>query len=171
MCADNVSAAARGPVVEGLLNGLSADPFVFVGPMPRFLIPYREEYDECRALLNEVRAQLYADTLPFEPDRKFYSPLGFGCNFLSNAAVVTVALALDSDNAREQASLNALLTRERDGVKPEASAERLADRLMEFSSVVPERLGAGGVPLITYDAYDAVHCFNEVRRTLAPGAG
>ncbi len=166
MCDEGIVGAEREAVAEGLLNGLSADPWAFTGTIPKVLSDNRAEYDECRDLLDRYRAQLLKDLEPLQPSKKTYSPLGFGANFLSNAAVATVVIALGNANARQQATLNALFTRERAGVLPEESAERLALGLMQFSSAEPERLGAAGAPLIVYDPYDAVYWFNEVRRTL-----
>ena len=83
----------------------------------------------------------------------------------------SVMIALGNEGPNPQPSLNALFTRERAGVALEEPTLRLAERQMEFSSAEPERLGAGGAPLIVYDAFDAVHCFNTAIRALRPPSG
>jgi hypothetical protein len=166
ICVEGIQGSDREVVVEGLLNGLAADPWAFTGSMPSCLSENRAEYDECRELLTAYRGELLSDLERHQPSGTGYSPLGFSCSFLSNAAVVIVAIAMRGANAREQASLNSLFTRGRAGVTPELSAEVLAERMMRFSSEEPERLGWGGAPLIVHDERDAIQWFNTVRRTL-----
>jgi hypothetical protein len=161
-----VTGVARERIVEGLLNGLSADPWAFTGKAPACLGACGAEHGEVRDLIARHRTHLLADFERHQPTAKAYSPLGFGCNFLSNAVVAAVAIALAGASARSQPSLNALFTREPAGAAPAESAEHLASRLTTFSSAEPERLGAGGAPLIVYDPYDAVHGFNTVIRTV-----
>lgn len=159
--------AARDDVVEGLLNGLSPDPWAFTGATPACLRDCRADHEEARALLARHRAHLGAEFERQRPSPSAYSPLGLGCNFLSNAVVAAVAVALGEPRAGAQPSLNALFTREHEGVAPDAAAAAFARRLMAFSSAEPERLGAGGAPLIVYDPYDAVHGYNSVMRGTA----
>jgi hypothetical protein len=165
---EEIRGTERDCVVEGLLGGLSADPWAFTGTLPACLEHCRAEHDEFRERLSRYGPHLLTEFERHQPSTGAYSPLGFACNFLSNAAVATVAISLADASARPQPSLNALFTRERAGASPEESARRLAERLMEYSSAEPQRLGAGGAPLIVYDPYDAIHCFNTAIRTLRP---
>jgi hypothetical protein len=158
---------ARERVVEGLLNGMSADPWAFTEKIPSFLSAFQAEHDEFRTLLGRHRDTLLAEFTLRAPDAKTYSPLAFSCNFLSNAAVARVVVALADARAGDgYASLNALFARERPGASTDGAAERLARDLMEYSVGSPERLGDGGAPLIVFDPYDAIGCFNAAMRTI-----
>ena len=159
--------ARRERVVEGLLNGLSADPWAFVGKAPAFLRALQPEHDEFRDLLAASRAELLKEFEGFRPDSALYSPLAFAANFLSNAAVAMVVVALRDDEPHP--SLDALMTRERTGVPPAASAQRLAQKLMDYSVENAGRAGAGAAPLIVVDQYEAAHCFNNVVRVVHGG--
>ncbi|MFI5309762.1 MAG: hypothetical protein ACHQQ3_00900 [Gemmatimonadales bacterium] len=159
---EGIQGAEREHLVAGLLNGLSADPWAFAGMPPACLERQRAAHEEFRKRFTRCRTPLLADLAGQAPSPKAYTPLGFSCNFFSNAVVAAVVVALAGDGGQPQPSLNALLARDGDGV----SAERLATRLMAYASAEPERLGARGAPLIAYDPYDAVHCFNNVMRTL-----
>jgi hypothetical protein len=166
--ASPTSPASRSAIAEGLLNALAADPWAFTGSLPPCMAGLGDDHAECRTLLARHRDRLMEDFIPHEPSLTPYSPLAFSCSFLSNAAVATVAIAMHggADRARQQPSLNALFAREREGGGPHESTGHFAERLMEFSSASPDRLGAGGVPVIVNDKYDAVYWYNEVRRTL-----
>lgn len=155
-------AAARVGVVGALLDGLSADPWAFTGKLPSCLSGHQALHDELRASLMRHRGELLTEFGEIKPGGKTFSPMGVGCNFLSNAAVAIAAITV-SDDARYP-SLNALFSRERPG--DQGTAESLARRLMEYASD-PARLGAGGAPLIVYDPYDSVHYYNTVVRTLS----
>jgi hypothetical protein len=134
--------------------------------MPACLSQDSVEYDECRALLARHRDELLADMERHEPRTDRFSPLAFSCNFLSNAAVATVAIALQSDDVRRQASLNALFTSAAADDGTAKAAADLAEALMAYSASEPERLGWRGAPLIVHDKHDAVHWHTQVRRTL-----
>ena len=162
MPAEPVDDAARDRVVEGLLNGLSADPWAFVEKTPPCLRVLRAEHDEFRALLGARRADLLRDFESQRPSPSSFSPLAFATNFLSNAAVAAVMVALTDEELLP--SLDALLTREHGGASPAGAAERLARKLMDYSVANVERPGGRGAPLIVLDPYDAAHCFNAVMR-------
>ena len=161
--ASGVHSPQRKRVVEALLDGLSADPWVFTGKAPAFLAAHLAVHTELRESLARHRDDLLAEFEQIMPSTKAYSPMGLGCNFLSNAAVATAAVALDDDTRFP--SLNALFTRERADAPVPGPTEQFALRLMQYASD-PTRLGAGGAPLIVYDPYDSVHYYNTVVRTL-----
>jgi hypothetical protein len=165
LCANREYGTARDVAVEALLNGFAADPWAFTGKIPACLSDCVAEYDDCRRLIEEHRSELLNDFAAHEPRAGVYSPLAFSCNFLSNAAVAAVAIAVGGGEAAKQASLNALFSRAR--MRDGAAPEELAERLMEFSSSSPERLGWRGAPLIVHDFRDAVHWYNTVRRTIS----
>ena len=148
-------------VAEGLLGGLSADPWAFIGKAPAFLRGLQAEHDEFRDLLGAKKADLLRDFEALRPDAAAYSPLSFATNFLSNAAVAMVVVALRDDE--RYPPLDALLSGER-GVAE--SAERLATKLMEYSVANAEQLAGRGAPLVVLDRFDGAHSFNAVVRVL-----
>jgi hypothetical protein len=149
---------ARARIAEAMMDGLSADPWAFTGKMPAFLAAVQAEHTELRELFAAKRDELLADFSRQQPDGTNYSPLGFGCNFLSNALVAGVVLALRGE---KHPSFNVLFERgERGG-----DADRLARALMEYSST-PERLGAGGAPLIVLEEREGVGAYNTLMRSI-----
>lgn len=151
-------------VVAGLLNGLAADPIAFTGKAPAFLAPWGDQHAELRDSLLEHRGTLLEEFAAMQPSAKAFSPLAFACNFVSNAAVAVTTLACMEPTSHPP--LSALFERASGGSA--AAAEQMARRLMDYAST-PERLGAGGAPLITYDPYDGVHHYNAVVRALRAG--
>jgi hypothetical protein len=149
-------------LADALFNGLSADPHAFTGKSPAFLAPHSREHDELRALLIRHRDELLSDSASFMPTKATFSPMAFGCNFLSNASVASAVLAVQGGDPNP--SLDTLL-RHHGGGGSSGWAESFARRLMEYASV-PERLGAGQAPLIVYDPFDGVHHYNAVTRAL-----
>jgi hypothetical protein len=164
MRAEAVDGAERERVVEGLLNGLSADAWAFVEKAPAFLRPLQAEHDEFRDLLAQRRTDLLREFEGQRPTPATYSPLSFATNFLSNAAVAMVVVALRDDEPHP--SLDALFTRERGDVSSAGSAARLAQKLMDYSVANAGRVVGSTAPLIVVDPYDAVHCFNTAVRVL-----
>jgi AcrR family transcriptional regulator len=135
----------RARIIEGLLNGLSADPWAF-----QELIA-----DRGKALLEDFAA--------YPPSPRAFSPLSFTCNFPTNASVALATLAVHGE---KHPALNALFTREGERSDADESAHRLARRLMEFATSDSSRLGAGGVPLLAYDPFEGAHAYNTTLRTL-----
>lgn len=132
-------------VVEGLLNGLSADPWAFADRM----MPHG------KALVEEFAA--------YQPSPRAFSPLAFTCNFPTNASVAMATFAVQGET---HPPINALFARESEETGAERSAHRLAQRLMEFATSDASRLGAGGAPLLAYDPYEGAHAYNTTLRTI-----
>jgi hypothetical protein len=149
-------------VAAAVLDGLSPDPWAFDGKLPAFLAPCAAEHAGLREALHRHRDGLLRDFDACRPVGAAYSPLGFSCNFLSNAVVAGVVTAAGGGEATP--SLNTLFA-------PGVEAAAFAERLMAFAGGSPERLGAGGAPLIVYDRRDAAHYHNVVMRALREGAG
>jgi hypothetical protein len=158
----SVSGPGRLQLADALFNGLSADPHAFLGKAPAFLAPQAREHEELRALIMRHRDELLSDSASFMPTRAMFSPMAFGCNFLSNASVASAVLAVQGSDPHPP--LDALL-RHHGGSGGAGWAETFARRLMEYASV-PERLGAGQAPLLVYDPFDGVHHYNAVTRAL-----
>lgn len=134
-----VDTLAQGSDDEALLLAVAADPWDAAGRL------------ELPAQADRARKR--------EPKRGEYSPLSLLFNFPSNAMVALVASTLE--DGRFYPSLNALFTRD----SANAGAE-LAERLMKYSASDPARLGAGGVPLVVYDAGEGARAYNSVLREL-----
>jgi len=155
----------RDAVVEALLSGLSADPWAFVDSAPKALLGHPDWHADIRRVLARHRSALLSEFEPHQPSPKAFSPLAFACNFPTNATVAMAAIAVQGVDVHPP--LNALFAREPASTPPERSAQRLAQRLMEFAASDPARLGAGGAPLLVYDPFDGAHCYNTTIRTLS----
>jgi hypothetical protein len=149
-------------VVQGLLNGLSSDPWAFVEAPPRVLHGREDWHSTVRGMLHERRDALLDDFGAHQPTPRTYSPLSFTCNFPTNATVALAALAVQGE---AHPVINSLFT-DLGG----AGAHRLAQRLMEFATSDESRLGAGGAPLLAYDPYEGAHAYNTTLRTLHESA-
>jgi hypothetical protein len=149
MRAEGAPEEARRDVVEGLLNGLSADPSAFIGEAPECLAEHGPEHAWLRGALRSEREALLPEMERLAPSERSYSPLAFQFNFLHNALVakVTTRLLQGGPNL----SLNALFTREPPGLSLGESPEVLARLLMDFSGGDPARLGSRGARLVVYD--------------------
>lgn len=161
-CDTNENPARRAAIVEGLLSGVSADPWAFTGGTPRCLQGGRLErdHDFVRAALRERRDALLSDFEALRPSPKAYSPLGLEVNFLCNALVAMVATA--AATCEPHPSLNALLAIEQARGVTEGSLERYARSLMAYASG-----GGSGVPaLIVYDPQDAQRAYNMTTQVL-----
>jgi hypothetical protein len=156
-------AGITGPVpdlvAEALLQALSPDPWAFVDNIAPALSSHADWHAEVRRLLAQNRDRLLTQFERHQPSPKAFSPLGFACNFPMNATVAMAALAVQDTIPR--VPLNSLFTSEAG-----TAAERLAQQLMAFAASDPNRLGAGGSPLLVYDPFDGAHHFNKTLRTL-----
>jgi hypothetical protein len=167
---DRLSAVAEAdardaPVVEALLCGLSSDPWAFAAGAPpsAALSQHASWHDEFRTLFERHRDALLAHFEAHQPSPRKFSPLAFSCNFPTNATVAMAALAVQTGAAHP--TVNALFAGDSSG--SDESALRLAQRLTEFAASDPGRLGAGGAPLLLYDPFHGVHCYNTTIRTLS----
>ena len=158
----------RQRVLEGLIDGLTPDPWAFVGAPPEALRPYEREHTSFREAFAEYRADLLEEFGRLRPDREAYSPLSFHCNFPHNAIMAKVSIQLADENA-PNLPMDAMFTRADawgggdselvSGESGEAPGdflsanhpEALARYLMAYSGARPERLGRRGARLIIYD--------------------
>ncbi len=92
-------AAWRRRVIEGLIDGLTPDPWAFVGAPPESLRPYETEHAGFREAFAENRDDLLEEFARLRPDREAYSPLSFHCNFPHNAIMAKVSIQLADENA------------------------------------------------------------------------
>ena len=86
-------------VLEGLIDGLTPDPWAFTGAPPEALRPYEAEHAGFRETFAEHRDALMEDFARLRPDREAYSPLSFHCNFPHNAIMAKVSIQLADENA------------------------------------------------------------------------
>jgi hypothetical protein len=153
---------SRRATLAGLLNGLSADPWAFVGTAPTSWdahAPLRGEFSvRCRAHRDELLSEFEAR----RPNTKTYSALGFQCNFLCNALVAMVATSLGGKPPA--ASLGTLLCAPDESTTAPAAIGPYAEMLTAYSSVATG--SAGGATLVLYDPYEAQHSFNTALRVL-----
>lgn len=147
-------AARRTRVIEGLIDGLTPDPWAFTGAPPEALRPYAEEHAGFREAFAEHRDDLLDEFARLRPDREAYSPLSFHCNFPHNAIMAKVSIQLADENA-PNLPMDAMFTRaeawEGEDLVSANHPEALARYLMAYSGASPERLGRRGARLIIYD--------------------
>ena len=139
----------RARVLEGLIDGLTPDPWAFTGAPPEALRPYDREHSGFREAFAEYRDDLLEEFARLRPGREAYSPLSFHCNFPHNAIMAKVSIQLADENA-PNLPMDAMFkgAHAREGADhPEA----LARYLMAYSGARPERLGRRGARLIIYD--------------------
>ena len=165
--AEAVEAGEEGPrrseLVHGLLNGLSADPWAFVGAPPPALVEHGEEHDACKELIRAHRDTLLEDFRAHRPARTGYSPTAFLFNFPNNVLVAGVTVAVLEDAPRA-IPMNALFGADVPGADaPRADDEarlEVALKLMQYAGSSRERLDAHGARLVMYAPNPALRCFN-----------
>ena len=129
----------RTRVLEGLIDGLTPDPWAFTGAPPEALRPYQEEHSGFREAFAEHRDDLLEEFERLRPGRKAYSPLSYHCNFPHNAIMAKVSIQLADENA-PNLPMDAMFTR----AEPWRPADQGA-----LASSVPDAVaetGRAGVP-------------------------
>ncbi len=167
----------RDVVVDGLLQGLAADPWAFVDRPPPPLASFAGLHSELRSLLVGHGARLVEELERHRPAKDAYSPLALHFNFPHNTLVAIVATALLTGRP-QPLPLNVLFTREHglaggDESRPGPAA--LARALTAYSGESPDRLGAHGALLVAYDPLSGRRSFSmtvdALRGALVPGEG
>jgi len=148
----------RTRVVHGLLNGLSADPWAFVGEPPPALEPVAEAHAACRARILEQREALLEVVRANRPGRDEYAPTAFLFNFPNNTLVAGVTVAL-LEGRPQRLPMNALF-QTGGGEEGDGARRELALRYMEYAGSSQERLDAHGARLIMYAPRVAARCLN-----------
>jgi hypothetical protein len=150
----------RETIVEGLLNGLSVDPWAFTGATPPCLHAHKADHEAVRATLLACRENLVQEFERHRPALGEYTPLGLEVNFLCNALAAMVDTAV-ADYAPHP-SLNALLGRPATG----AGVDALEPYARTLTNYARERGGAGDAGLIVYDPHDAQHGISMAQQVL-----
>ena len=103
-------AERRTRVLEGLIDGLTPDPWAFAGAPPEALRPYEEEHSGLREAFAEHRDDLLEEFARLRPRKGAYSPLSYHCNFPHNAIMAKVSIQLADENA-PNLPMDAMFTR------------------------------------------------------------
>jgi hypothetical protein len=140
----------REAVVEGLLNGLSADAGAFVADAPPVLAACGVEHAEFVALFQEHKSGLLAAFDRHRPTAAAYSPLAFFFNFAHNVLKGIVVDALLWGEPRPL-TLNDLFTGIPRGTPQEASKAIVAKTLTGYARAHPDRIRGRLMPVIVYD--------------------
>ena len=127
-------AERRTRVLEGLIDGLTPDPWAFAGAPPEALQPYEEEHSGFREAFAEHRDDLLEEFARLRPRKGAYSPLSYHCNFPHNAIMAKVSIQLADENA-PNLPMDAMFTR--------AEAWRPADQ-GALASGVPDAVAETG---------------------------
>jgi hypothetical protein len=166
-----LDAYSRGPsvedretIVEGLLSGLSVDPWAFTGATPPCLHAHRIDHEAVRTTLLACRETLVQEFERHRPALAEYSPLGLEVNFLCNALTAMVDMALG--DCASHPSLNALLGRP----ATSAGGDALAAYARTLTAYARNHGGAGDAGLIVYDPHDAQHGISMAQQVLREAA-
>ena len=154
----HADAATLAPIVEALLNGLSADARAFVGEPAAALAPCEPERTEFRRLFLAHRDELLAAFEPYRPSEPHYSPLAFFFNFSHNILKGTVVDALLRGEAWP-VTLNDLLAASRGDAAASETRTRLATTLMGYARANPDRIRGQLMPVIVYDPHTGRQAF------------
>jgi hypothetical protein len=159
----------RRAVVGALLNGLSADPWAFVGKPPEPLAAYGEEHAEFRRLFGLHRSELLEEIEALMPSRDAYSPLSLQFNFPHNALVALMVIALIGGVA-PNVPFNALLTTPPDPPSGDAAA-LLARAITGYAAAHPERRGERRILPVAYNESVGLRSFSWTMGALRKDGG
>jgi hypothetical protein len=148
--AAGTSDEATAPIVEGILNGLSADARAFVGQPPASLSGSEGDRAEFRELFLRHRDTLLERFQNFKPAADLYSPLSFFFNFSHNVLKGTVVDALLRGRAWPLTFDDMLTALSRDEAEM-ALKQELAVTLMGHARANPDTIRGRPMPVIVYD--------------------
>jgi hypothetical protein len=139
----------QAPVVEGILNGLSADARAFIGQPPKSLSESERERGEFRDRFLEHRDRLVDAFQRFRPAAT-YSPLAFFFNFSHNVLKGMVVDALLRGRSWPLTFDDMLTALSRDEGES-ALKQELATTLMGYARANPDTIRGRPMPVIVYD--------------------
>ena len=163
--AEGADAEDRAPIVEGILNGLSADARAFVGQPPSSLSDSEADRSEFRALFLQHRDALLGAFERYKPSPDMYSPLSFFFNFSHNVLKGMVVDALLRGRAWPLTFDDMLTTLSRDTAEAAAKQE-LAATLMGYARANPDTIRGRPMPVIVYDPSTGRDAFAVTMRKL-----
>ena len=138
------------PVVEGILNGLSADARAFIGQPPASLSGSEADRGAFRALFLQHRDALADAFQRYKPSPEQYSPLALFFNFSHNVLKGIVVDALLRGRAWPLTFDDMLTTLSREAAEP-ALKQELAVTLMGYARANPDTIRGRPMPVIVYD--------------------
>jgi hypothetical protein len=162
---DGVPRTERAPIVEGILNGLSADARAFVGEPPSSLSACEAERAGFRDQFHRYRQELLEEFEPHRPSAQTYSPLSFFFNFSHNVLKGTLVDALLRGHAWTL-TFNDLLTGIPRGTHAGESKEALAKTLMGYARSNPSPIRGRMMPVIVYDPASGREAFAVTMRKI-----
>jgi len=157
--------ASRQPVVEALLNGLTADARAFIGQPPSSLSSCEIERAGFREAFFDVKADLVAEFEEWRPTDESYSPLCFFFNFSHNVLKGVVVDALLTDTPCEL-SFDDLLTGIPRGQPISKRKIQVAQILMGYARANPHRIRGRLRPVIVYDLQTGREAYSVALRKL-----
>jgi len=172
-------ADARAPIVEAMVNGLSADARAFVGEPPASLSRAEPDRAAFRDRFLAHRGDLVDEFERHRPRDAAYSPLSFFFNFSHNVVKGTIVDAA-LRGAPWDVAFNDMLTGQVGRVGRVGQVgrvedteggdqrERLARTLMEYARANPDRIRGQLMPVIVYDPRAGHRAFRIMLEKLAP---
>jgi hypothetical protein len=140
-------------ITAGLVNGLSADPWILVDDKSLPVELHGAWRQRVCERIGQCRERLLTHAAARRPDLKAYSPLSFDCNFLHNAIVAMIEVATTEGSL--DASLDSLLTAVDGEAAPVLTSAR---QLARYAACTAQAVG--GPSLIVYDAFNGSKCFD-----------
>ncbi|MCA1586355.1 MAG: hypothetical protein LC791_16830 [Acidobacteria bacterium] len=163
---ERASSEETRPLVEALLNGLSADARAFVGDHPpASLSSTAVERSQFRDSFQAHRRDLVPAFEQFRPSEDAYSPLAFFFNFSHNVVKGTVVDALMWGEPWPLTFNDLLTGLPLAGAKGEAK-EKLARTVMAYALSHPDRIRGRPTPVIVYDPVAGRRAFATTMRRL-----
>ena len=160
-----VEVPEREDIVEGILNGLTPDPWAFLGKPPSFLSAYQAEHGEFLESFDTYKHELMDGFARHRPTKESFSPLNFHFSFPHNAMVALVMVALKDGLALDK-PLDALFTRGSTTDSPVRSCSALAQRLMDYSASRAAGLDDPGPLLVVHDPMAGLRHYNMTMSTI-----
>jgi len=140
----------REKVVEGLLNGLTADARAFLAKSPPALAPFETDILEFRRLFTTHKKDLLTEFENHRPSDQTYSPLAFNFNFPHNLLKALVIDALLESEGVELTVNDMFTALPRDAALSKTK-QALATTLTKFAKFIPDQVKGRVVPVISYD--------------------
>ena len=165
--------AARAPIVEAIVNGMSPDARAFLGAAPPALAACAADRAAFRDQFVAHRDDLLAEFERHRPVDGAYTPLSFFFNFSHNVLKGTIVDAL-LRGTPWNISFNEMLASTTVRPKPDATEgddrERLARTLMEYARANPDTIGGRLMPVIVYDPRAGHRAFRVMMEKVSAAA-
>lgn len=160
------SETERDAAVEGLVNGLTPDPWAFFEKAPAALRDYAEDVAAFRELFARHRDALLHDLDRHRPRPDRYSPMNLHFNFPHNALVAKVLIALHGGSP-VNIPMDALFRSPAAGDTEEGRmTSDFARTLMDYSGVNPEGYDQHGAMFVVHDPKAGLRHFNMALSTI-----